>query len=54
MNNKENNIAYIDAANLYGGVKAGGWELDYARFRTWLREKHGVKNEKAPDADGTA
>lgn len=36
------NIAYIDAANLYRGIKDLGWELDYARFRVWLREKHGV------------
>lgn len=36
------NIAYIDAANLYRGIKDLGWDLDYARFRVWLREKHGV------------
>lgn len=36
------NIAYIDAANLYRGIKDLGWELDYERFRVWLREKHGV------------
>ena len=43
MQNKENNIAYIDAANLHKGIKNQGWNLDYARFRVWLREKHGVQ-----------
>ncbi len=37
------NIAYIDAANLYRGVKALGWELDYVRFRVWLTEKYCAK-----------
>ena len=39
---QENNFAYIDAANLYEGVKGLNWELDYRRFRTWLHEKHSV------------
>jgi uncharacterized LabA/DUF88 family protein len=43
MKNKQNNIAYIDAANLYRGVQTDGWELDYQRFRVWLVEKHGVQ-----------
>lgn len=36
--------AYIDAANLYNGVTALGWELDYGRFRIWLKEKYRVEN----------
>ena len=40
---EKNNIAYIDAANLYNGIKSLGWELDYARFRIWLSEKYLVK-----------
>ena len=42
MKKKENNFAYIDGANLYMGVSRAEWVLDYARFRVWLREKHGV------------
>lgn len=40
---KNNNIAYIDGANLYNGIKSLGWELDYARFRIWLTEKYFTK-----------
>src|SRR4030043_1490692 len=40
---ENNNIAYIDGANLYNGIKSLGWELDYARFRNWLTEKYLVK-----------
>lgn len=38
----ENIFAYIDGANLHKGVANLGWELDYARFRVWLKEKYGV------------
>jgi uncharacterized LabA/DUF88 family protein len=38
-----NNIAYIDGANLYNGIKSLGWELDYARFRVWLTDKYLVR-----------
>jgi len=38
----QNNHAYIDAANLYRGTKSLGWELDYVRFRIWLKEQHCV------------
>lgn len=40
---KENNFAYIDAANLHKGVASLGWKLDYAKFRRWLFEKYGVR-----------
>lgn len=39
---KENNIAYIDGANLYNGIKQLGWELDYARFFVWLKDKYHI------------
>ena len=42
MHKQNNNCAYIDGANLYGGVANFGWKLDYARFRVWLSEKYGV------------
>ena len=35
-------FAYIDGANLHRGIKSLGWELDYARFYTWLADKYGV------------
>ncbi|MBN2585221.1 NYN domain-containing protein [Patescibacteria group bacterium] len=45
MNKKmsQNNFAYIDGANLHKGVLDLGWELDYAKFRVWLKEKYGVR-----------
>ena len=41
--NTTNNYAYIDAANLYNGMRDFGWELDYKRFRVWLYEKYSVQ-----------
>lgn len=35
--------AYIDGANLHRGVGILGWELDYSKFRVWLREKFKVE-----------
>src|SRR3989338_3024494 len=43
MISKENNVAYIDGANLYGGINSLGWKMDYGRFRIWLSEKYGVQ-----------
>jgi len=43
MENKGNNYAYIDGANLYEALKELGWKLDYFRFRIWLSEKYGIK-----------
>ena len=40
---KENNVAYIDGANLHKGIETLEWEFDYGRFRVWLKEKYGVK-----------
>ncbi|PIR87511.1 MAG: hypothetical protein COU11_00150 [Candidatus Harrisonbacteria bacterium CG10_big_fil_rev_8_21_14_0_10_49_15] len=39
----QNNVAYIDGANLHQGVISLGWRLDYERFRVWLSEKYQVK-----------
>ena len=44
MKKEERNSAYIDGANLHRGIQSQGWNLDYRRFRTWLREKLGVNN----------
>jgi len=38
----ENNYAFIDATNLYRGVKEQGWELDYRKFRVFLKDKYKV------------
>ncbi len=43
MKETENNFAYIDGANLYAGMEALGWKLDYKRFRVWLSDKYGIK-----------
>jgi|SRR3989344_1109827 len=43
MQNKENNIAYIDAANLYHGARSIRVALDYIRLRVWLKEKLGIQ-----------
>ena len=66
MKEKENNFAYIDGANLHKGVGELGWELDYNRFRVWLKERYGlylstqksllvkgIQKEKAPAGDRT-
>ena len=42
MRKFENNFAYIDGANLHKGVENLGWQLDYKRFRVWLKDKYGV------------
>lgn len=39
---KANNYAYIDGANLHKGVESSAWQLDYRRFRSWIRQKFGV------------
>lgn len=36
--------AYIDAANLHKAVQELGWELDYYRFRRWLKDKYDIQN----------
>jgi hypothetical protein len=39
---KENNYAYIDGANLYNGVRSSGFDLDYNKFRIWLKDKYQI------------
>lgn len=49
---KENNYAFIDSNNLYQGLSKdiekksrkiySGWQLDYKRFRVYLKDKYGV------------
>lgn len=43
MSKKVTNYAFIDSQNVYQGAKRDlGWELDWSRFRIYLREKYGV------------
>ena len=44
MPKESNNFAYIDGANLHKGVAELGWELDYRRFRIWLKDKYNIVN----------
>ncbi len=41
--NKQNNFAFIDGNNLYLGAKDQNIELDYGKFRKYLRSKYHVK-----------
>ncbi len=37
--NFENNFAFIDSQNLYLAIKNQGWELDFAKFRIYLKDR---------------
>jgi uncharacterized LabA/DUF88 family protein len=39
----ENNYAFIDAQNLFLGVKSAGWEINYKSFRQYLKDKFSVE-----------
>lgn len=36
------NYAFIDSQNLYLGIKNQGWQLDFSRFRVYLKDKFSV------------
>jgi uncharacterized LabA/DUF88 family protein len=38
-----NTFAFIDSQNLNLGVRSLGWELDWRKFRQYLRNKYGVE-----------
>lgn len=38
----ENNYAFIDSNNLNLAIKDCGWELDFARFYVYLKDKYKV------------
>ena len=40
---RRDNFAFIDGQNLYLGVRALGWRLDYRRLRNYLTNKYDVK-----------
>ena len=37
------NYAFIDSQNLNLGIRDQGWQLDFARFRIYLKDKYKVK-----------
>lgn len=43
MEKKENNYAFIDSQNLNLGIQEMGWQLDFIRFRRYLKEKYNVE-----------
>jgi len=38
----KNNFAFIDSSNLYLGVRDLGWNLNFKRFRIYLKERYNV------------
>ena len=40
---KESVYVFIDAQNLYLGVKSQGWGLDYLKFITFLKDQYHVE-----------
>lgn len=40
---KEKVYAFIDSQNLNLGILSQGWQLDFSRFRVYLRDKYKVK-----------
>jgi len=43
MKQKQNNYyAFIDSQNLNLGIRVQRWELDFARFRVYLKDKHNI------------
>ena len=42
MINKHANYAFVDSQNLNLGVKSMGWELDFRKFRLYLKNKYNV------------
>lgn len=38
-----NNFAFIDSQNLKKSIEKQGWELDYQRFRVYLKDKYRVE-----------
>ena len=39
-----NNYAFIDAQNVYLSVKSQGWDIDWKRFRIYLKEHYQVES----------
>ena len=42
MKKQENNFAFIDSQNVNLGVQSMGWNIDWKRFRIYLKEKYQI------------
>ena len=42
MKRREDNYAFIDSQNLNLGIRVQRWELDFARFRVYLKDKYHI------------
>ena len=42
MKKSGNNYAFIDSQNVYRGIQALGWQIDWFFFRVYLEEKYSV------------
>ncbi len=42
MNERPKVYAFIDSQNLNLGVRSLGWQIDYKKFRLYLKNKYGV------------
>src|SRR3989344_7012142 len=40
---KKKIYAFIDSQNLNLGIRSQGWQLDFKRFRVYLKDKYNVK-----------
>ncbi len=40
----QGNFAFIDSQNLNLGVRSQGWQLDFRKFRQYLRNKYNISN----------
>ena len=43
MRHTENNYAFIDSQNVNLGIRELGWQLDFRKFRIYLREKYQIR-----------
>lgn len=43
MPKQENNYAFIDGQNLYLSIKQQNWNLDFLRFRKYLKDKYQIQ-----------
>ena len=43
MASTDHNYEFIDSQNLNLGVKSAGWDLDFRKFRLYLKNKYNVK-----------
>ena len=43
MTKDQNNFAFIDSQNVQLAIRGIGWEVDWSRFRIYLREKYSVQ-----------